>query len=334
MALSQRDKYGRPLDNFGFPVGDANSPMNSRLRMGGASSNVPTKGIAIGGAAGGTPVSSSVTPVSAPSQYTLSPTPTTGNGPFGAVPGQLGLPDPAANLAAQVPGLSNINSAASGNILSQLQGKLSPGTINALQNFSAERGVASGMPGAPLNWNALYGNIAGASEALQTQGLQNYNSFIPTVSGTQTVSPALQNEIAQQNALNAAAPDPSAAASYSAQMFDKYLAALRGPGGGTMGGRGGGGFDMSSIPQIANPIPQRRTGSTGTTGTTNQTPSGQGWGILESGGQYTTVGNPPASALPSFAGSWSSGASDEPYGPPPPPQSGTGLSWDDIWEVY
>lgn len=171
--------------------------------------------------------------------FDLHPQPTSGNGPFGAVPGQLGLPDPAGDLAHQIPGLSNLNSAASSGILAKLNGQLSPGTLNALKNASAQFGVSSGMPGSGLSSSSFLGNVAGASEAQQTEGIHQYNSFVPTVSGTQTVNPALQNEIATQNSLNAAAPDPTQAASYAKQLFDQYLSSMRGSGGGNRGPGGG-----------------------------------------------------------------------------------------------
>ncbi len=174
----------------------------------------------------------------APSGFNLNPAPQSGQGAFGAVPGPLGLPNPAADLGAQIPGLSGLNQTGSQDIQSLLGGTLSPGTQNALQNAGATFGVESGMPGSGLSWNSIYGNIAGASAAQQQQGLQDYSSFIPTVSGTQTVSPTLQNEIATQNSLNAAAPNPAAAASYAEQLFNQYQQAQRGPGGGTAGASG------------------------------------------------------------------------------------------------
>lgn len=164
--------------------------------------------------------------------FNLYPGPQSGSGAFGAVPGNLGLPNPAGDLGAQIPGLGRINSAASGDILSKLDGTLSAGTEHALANAAATYGVTSGMPGSGLSWNSLYGNIAGASEGQQQQGLQDYSNFIPTVSGTQTVPPALQTEIAGTNASNAAAPNPSASASYSQQLFDQYLNQMKGPAGG------------------------------------------------------------------------------------------------------
>ncbi len=41
-----------------------------------------------------------------PTAYSATPLPQSGNGPFGNVPGSLGIPNPAADLATQVPGLS------------------------------------------------------------------------------------------------------------------------------------------------------------------------------------------------------------------------------------
>ena len=73
------------------------------------------------------------------------------------------------------------------------------------------------------------------SEALTQQGIRDYNATIPTVSGTQTVSPALQTQIAETNALNAAAPTPALAQNYAQQLYNQYLNAMRGPGTGTTG---------------------------------------------------------------------------------------------------
>ena len=174
--------------------------------------------------------------------YVLSPTPTSGTG-AGLVPGQLGLPTPAADLATQIPGLAGINKTMSGDIMSQLQGELSPGTLNALKTNSAQWGVGSGMPGSGLNFNNLMGNIAGFSEGQVAKGEAAYSPFVGAVSGTQTVSPELQTTIAQQNALNAAAPSPS----YAEQLFQQYMQGVRGPGGGTMIGNAQSNTDPSRL---------------------------------------------------------------------------------------
>lgn len=158
-----------------------------------------------------------------PTAFTLNPTPTSGQGPYGAVPGQLGLPNPAADLASVYPNLSGTNEQVSNDILRQLRGELSPATIANIQDSAASFGVSSGMPGSGLATNRGLRDIGLATEQVQQQGLQNYQSLIPTVSGTQTVAPALQSEIALQNAVNAAAPDPQAAAEQTQALFNNYL---------------------------------------------------------------------------------------------------------------
>lgn len=174
------------------------------------------------------------------SGYNYNPAPQSGNGAFGQVPGDISLPNPYGDLSSVYPNLSSTNANLSTDINSKLTGTLSPSTLNALQNASATFGQASGMPGSGLTWNSLYGNIAGASENQQAQGVQEYNQTIPTVSGTQTVSPALQSEIAQTNSVWNSAPNPTAANNYAQQLYNQYLQSQRGPAGGTGTGTGTG----------------------------------------------------------------------------------------------
>ena len=159
-----------------------------------------------------------------PYSYNVNPAPTSGSGPFGLVPGATSLPNPSADLSGQIPGLSGLNSQAAQTIASKLGGSISPATMNALQNAAATFGVGSGMPGSGLALNKLFGNIAGFTENQAQQGLQDYNSFVPTVSGTQTVSPALQTSVSQSNAQLGAAPSPGASQLYAQQLFNQYLA--------------------------------------------------------------------------------------------------------------
>ncbi len=173
----------------------------------------------------------------------LNPAPQAGLGAFGAVPGNLGLPDPFGDLSKVAPGLAGVNQNLLGNLTSNSLGILSPGTKNALQLAAAQKGVGSGMgPFSGLSTNDLFGNIAGFSEGLQKQAVQDYGTLIPTMSKTQTVDPALQTEISNVNALRGAAPSPTAAASYAKQLFDEYVGKLRGPAGGStsFGGPAGG----------------------------------------------------------------------------------------------
>ncbi len=196
-----------------------------------------------GGPGGGTTGSARTTPTG----FDLNPKPTGGNGAYGLVPGPLGLPDPHGDLARVLPDLDALNSRTSASILDELGGRLSPETQAALNNLAAERGVSSGMPGAQT-WDHLFlGNIAGAMENLKQQGITNYGQFIPTVSRTQTVDPALQAEIANTNAINAAAPDPAAAASEAERLFNQYKASI-GAGGGGGGNPGGGTRGTTTAP--------------------------------------------------------------------------------------
>ncbi len=192
--------------------------------------------------------------------YSINPKPIPGTGPFGTVPGTVGLPNPSEDLANQLPGLSGINSQISNQIRSKLSGQLSPATLNALQNASATYGAKIGQfgmgPSNSLAYNNLFGNIAGFAEKNAQEGMQDYNQLIPTISGTQTVRPETQIGLAESNAEKLAAPSPAASQLYAQNLFNKYIQGLRSPGGGTrippgpttthtggpFGGSGSGGF--------------------------------------------------------------------------------------------
>lgn len=188
--------------------------------------------------------------------FNLSPSPTTGQGAYGAVPGQLGLPNPLGNLVGVLPQLPQINQGVSGAINSASQGQLSPDVLAQIRDNSANYGVSSGMPGSGLAANRGLRDIGRTSLDQQHWAAQAYPGFVGAVSGTQTVSPALQNEIATQNALNRAAPDPNKAASAAQKLFNDYLAKMGGSGGskspaggygggsGGYGGYGGAGFSL------------------------------------------------------------------------------------------
>ena len=172
--------------------------------------------------------------------FTLNPQPQKGNGPFGAVPGALGLPNPYGDLKKVMPTLPDQNAALGSAILSKLKGELSPETVANIQDAAARFGVSSGMPGSGLAQNRTLRDLGLATEAQIASGINAYNQTMPVVSGTQTVSPALQAQIAETNAINAAAPNPAEAASYAQGLFSAYLNKMRGPGGGTGGYRGPG----------------------------------------------------------------------------------------------
>jgi hypothetical protein len=89
------------------------------------------------------------------------------------------------------------------------------------------------MPGAgggTIGGNRTLRDVGLTSIQQQQQGIKDYASFVPSVSGTQTVAPALQAEVNTQNSINAAAPNPAAAQSYAEQLFNRYLSQLNGGG--------------------------------------------------------------------------------------------------------
>lgn len=149
---------------------------------------------------------------------------------FGTKPGQVAMPNPFSDLSSIYPNLSGTNAQLSSNIASQLRGELSPDTIAALQDNAATFGVTSGMPGSQFQANYGLRSLGLSRENQINQGIQNYNQTIPVVSGTQTVNPGIQADVNATNVINAAAPDPAAAASYAQTLFDKYLQKLGGTG--------------------------------------------------------------------------------------------------------
>ena len=159
---------------------------------------------------------------------------------FGSKVDQLPTSYDLTGLEQQIPALGKLNKTASNDILSNLSGTLSPGTQNALQNSAAEYGTSSGMAGGAtgmsgLDWNKLYGNIAGASQAEQSQGLQQLNPFVANTSATQTYNPSEMMQLNFQNAVDKAAPDPA----YSGIM-NLAMGGLGTALGGASGGGGGG----------------------------------------------------------------------------------------------
>lgn len=151
---------------------------------------------------------------------------------FGGVPAQIPTPQPFQDLSKVYPNLSGTNSAVSQDILSKLSGNLSPATIAAIHDAANTYGVQSGMPGSGLSSNLGLRDIGLTSEQVQQQGLQDYASLIPAISGTQTVRPETQVGLGEINSINASAPNPTAANTYAQSLYDKYLRMLQGPQGG------------------------------------------------------------------------------------------------------
>ena len=142
--------------------------------------------------------------------FSAYPTPMTGQGAFGKVPGPINLPP---SLYAQantaLPGLAGNAATASSDVQSLLQGQVSPDTADYIRNLTAAKGVSSGVAGTPFNTADLVKSLGLTSEQLVTSGLGAYNQLLQTVGGLQE-NPSLMADIGQSNAALGAAPDPSA----------------------------------------------------------------------------------------------------------------------------
>ena len=104
-----------------------------------------------------------------------------------------------ANMEGVMPGLSNLGGQASQNILSELQGELSPGTVNAIQDESARFGLGAGISGSTLSGSRGLSRLGLTTEQMQGQGLQDYLNTLKGYSGTLTPTTGedIQQGIAQ-----------------------------------------------------------------------------------------------------------------------------------------
>ena len=164
------------------------------------------------------------------SSFNLNPGTQSGAGAFGQVPGSLSDPNSTFQQLSQIPGFSGLSSSAIGDTQSQLNGSLSPQTQNLLQNKAASLGVSMGQPGGgtastgnTFTTQNLLDNLGITSEQLQNQGLSNFNTLSSTT-GQQQLSPELQSSIQEQNAVNAATPNPAAAQSEALSLYQQYMA--------------------------------------------------------------------------------------------------------------
>lgn len=145
--------------------------------------------------------------------FSLNPTPTQGSGTtFGMVPGAIGAPPSVWEQEQNIPGMPAAVTSNMGNINSELAGTLSPTTTENLENSAAARGLTLGQGGnTGLVNESLLKTLGLTQEELQQAGATNLNQFLST-SGQQQQNPALLAEIADSNAKNAAAPNPTLAA--------------------------------------------------------------------------------------------------------------------------
>jgi hypothetical protein len=161
--------------------------------------------------------------------FNPNPAPQAGQGAYGRVPGPTPVPPSTFTQTAGVyPGLKQQAGQVSSNVMGELQGVLSPETINMIQQHAAEFGVSSGMPLSEFSGAAGLRSLGLATEQLQQQGEQGYLSALSGI-GQAQLNPALLAQIATQNAQLAAAPDPEMAAK---QLLSTYQNSMRGYGGG------------------------------------------------------------------------------------------------------
>ena len=234
--------------------------------------------------------------------YNVSPAPTQGQGPYGLVPGQIGIPPSAWDQTrAAVPALGNTTQLTN-NILSELQGDINPQALKNMQDAAANYGISSGMPGSnaipgTLAFNKNLRNIGLDTQAIQRQGLQDYTSLLGSVSGLQTPQ-GLAAEIAAHNAQLRAAPDPQKAAERQLGDYWNSLAAARGLGN-RGGGGGGGSIGFSPAGGTGDYAPNLGFGGAGGVG------NSQGFGFGSFGGQGQAVAPAqsiyPGTDIPGFS---------------------------------
>jgi hypothetical protein len=167
------------------------------------------------------------------------------------------------------PGLAKQAGQISSNVMSELQGVLSPETIDSINQHAAQFGVSSGMPLSGFAASQGLRSLGQNVEAVQHQGMQDYLSSLSGIGNAQ-LPPALLTQISEHNADLRAAPDPEMAAK---QMIQNYQNAMRGYGGSTFN------------PPSFNPA--------GGTGSYTQDANLQNQPALQSTGGATMVGGVP-----------------------------------------
>lgn len=163
--------------------------------------------------------------------YNSNPNPQSGSGAYGGVPGVINIPNNLySEVNAAVPGITPAAGNAAGAITAQTAGQVAPDVANQLQAHAAAMGVGGGggvgVPGS-FTSNNLLASLGQNSEQQQDTGIANYLKFLGGVGQTQT-DPNLAFQVAQQNAVDAAAPNPAAAAMQQQNDFDKYMKMVRG----------------------------------------------------------------------------------------------------------
>lgn len=161
------------------------------------------------------------------SGYDIAPAPTAGTGPYGQVPGVIGVPPNYWEQMSSIYPVAGQAGQASNVIGNQLAGQLSPEEIAAYQTYGAQFGVKSGSPMSGFAGRAGLLNVGRGVAETQQAGLTNYQNMLRALSGTLTPQ-ELAAQIASRNATMRAAPDPQQAAEQQMQdWMTKFQMAMQ-----------------------------------------------------------------------------------------------------------
>lgn len=170
-----------------------------------------------------------------PTQYNTNPTTSDWFPVTGGKPGQLTTPPSIFDqLNTNVPYYGTATTSAMGDINSLLSGNLSPSTTSNIWNQAASRGEALGDPNSPISNEIGLSLTGNTSEGLEQEGLGDYGS-ITSLLGSQQNDPQLLADIAEQNSVTAASPDPHAAQGYAQWAMQQQLDAGQDDYGGIQG---------------------------------------------------------------------------------------------------
>lgn len=107
--------------------------------------------------------------------YATTPTPQSGSGAYGSVPGSVSIPPSIYEQLGSIdPQLADQTGTLNTTILNELSGQLSPETIATIQQNAAQFGAQSGMPGSQFAGNAGLTQLGQSVEKQQTQGESDY----------------------------------------------------------------------------------------------------------------------------------------------------------------
>lgn len=132
-----------------------------------------------------------------------------GAGIYGGQTAQIGIPPNTFTQASQaIPGFAGNAQAANSFLNSELLGQLSPASKQILQDKSASWGVGAGIPRSGLAQDQWDTGLVAQTLGLQQHGLSDLGNYAQWLGGMQT-NPALAAQIAEQNAITAASPNPT-----------------------------------------------------------------------------------------------------------------------------